>query len=304
MGLRVVMRWIAFGAPYPWFGFATRFRDADDIVGTTFFQEFAKAVNAGFVDHVKDAGLMNSMDDIGSKSFDPSLVHPLIREFYEHTARFELAIKVKWNPLIRPFGKLYRKLIADRLKQLVIPFDNLSVEGLDSWLQFVDLDRDGIPEFRCWIRVLRETQTPVYVGAYRTFQSEIDGTKRGYVSVAFPLPGGNMTTVLAPSNLDGNGFQLSTRTPKSTETGVYLIIPHGNSFTMVPAFGLSERFHLHPDEGANAIDVTHTCFWLRIWAFEMTYRITRRAPTPKRAPAAGAVPRAWESAARAIDHGR
>src|SRR5205085_3083486 len=112
-----------------------------------------------------------------------------------------------------------------------------------------------LPDFRCWIRVLKDSKVPVYVGAYRTYTSSVDGVKRSYVSVAFPLPGGNMTTVLCPKNLPNGGFMLVTRDPHSSESGVYLLLPHRRSFTMVPAFGLAERFQLHPDPAAGIINV-------------------------------------------------
>jgi len=62
MGLRVVMRWVAFGAPYPWFKFATRFKDSDDIVGPDFFRQFAARIRAAFEGRVVDAGLVASFD--------------------------------------------------------------------------------------------------------------------------------------------------------------------------------------------------------------------------------------------------
>jgi hypothetical protein len=41
MALRVVLRWVAAGAPFSWFGFATRFKASKDFVGPNFFQDFA-----------------------------------------------------------------------------------------------------------------------------------------------------------------------------------------------------------------------------------------------------------------------
>ncbi len=277
MGLRAVFRWFALGAPYPWFGFATHFHCSTGVVGADFFQRFARRVHAGFEGHVPDLGLMQSMDDIRSKCFDPALVHPLIREFYEHTSTFKLNITVAWNPLVRPFGWLYRTLIAREMRQLVVPLDQGTLAGLDSWLDAIELHHDGKPDLRIWVRVDKSSGVPIYIGAYHTYRSVIDDYDASYVSVCFPIPGGNMTTVLVPMNHDGDGFMLKTHYTKSTESGVYVLFPHRKSFTMIPAFGLSERFRLKAKEG-ETIAVIHECFWLGMHAFTMHYQITRENP--------------------------
>lgn len=284
MALRFVLRWFAVGAPYPWFGFATRFKDSDGIVGAEFFKQFAASIQAAFEGRVIDAGLVDSLDTLKSDYFDPIRVHPLIREFYEYTSRFDMKVTIKWNPLVRPFGKLYQALVARRMQNLVIPLDSEELSALDSWLDLIDLERDGIADVRCWIRVSKDSRIPVYVGAYKAYRSEIDAYRASYVSVAFPLPGGNMTTVLTPRNLGQDGMMLTTRDRRSSEVGVYLLIPHQRSFTMLPAFGLAERFKLRPglSGGESQIDVEHDCYWLGLWAFRMKYVITRASQlTPK-----------------------
>jgi hypothetical protein len=272
------MRWFALGAPYTWFGFATRFEDSDEFVGAEFFREFAQSVGAAFMGKGTDAGLMDSFDNLVSNRFDPSKVHPIIRDFYEHTSRFDMDVTIRWNPFIRPLGALYRILMARRMRQLAIPLDNELLSGLDSWLELIDLESDGRADFRCWIRVAEDSGVPVYVGAYKTYKSMIDEVDTSYVSVAFPLPGGNLTTVLTPLNLDRDGLMLTTRDRFSTEAGVYLIFPHPKSFSMAPALGLSEQFQLRPMADGSGIDVVHDCFWLGMSAFQMRYKITPMQP--------------------------
>jgi len=217
------------------------------------------------------------MEDIRSARFDPALVHPLIREFYEHTSTFRLDITIDWNPVVKPFGWLYRVLLARQMRQLTIPLDQKTLAGLDSWLDAIDLQHDGKPDFRIWVRVDKDSRVPVYVGAYRNYKSAVDGYYASYVSVCFPIPGGNMTTVLVPLNYEGDGFMLRTRDRRSTESGVYLLLPHKQSFSMIPALGLSEQFRLKADN-EEEIGVMHECFWLGIRAFTMHYRITRENP--------------------------
>lgn len=277
MSLRLVMRWVAVGAPYSWFNFATRFA-AKEVTGVDFFKKFARRVHATFHGRGTDTGLMESFASLKWGHFDPAKVHTLIRDFYEHTSRFDMSIDIDWNPFIRPFGAWYLRHVARSMQQLQVPLESSGFEGLDNWLETIDLEGDEKPDFRCWIRVLRGSRTPVYVGAYKTYQSQTDGTQRAYVTVAFPVPGGNIATVLTPLNLEEHGFMLTTRDPSSSENGVYWITPHKRSFSMIPAFGLSEQFQLRLNKEENGINVIHDCFWLSIRAFQMRYSIVPMKP--------------------------
>jgi hypothetical protein len=165
------------------------------------------------------------------------------------------------------------------MRQLIIPMDRNLLCKLDSWLEVMHLD-NGDPDVKCWIRVDPESHLPVYVGAYKTYRSMLDGEALPYVSVAFPIPGGTVTTVLTPLNLDKNGMQLKTFWKKSTENGLYIILPHRKSFTMLPAFGLAEHFRLWPDDTTSppSLKVIHDCYWIGIRAFQLHYVITPMRP--------------------------
>lgn len=274
--MRLVLRWAGFGIPYPWFGFATRFKPSNEFVGADFFKEFARDGQASFIRRA-NAGLMGSFESLDSERFKASIVHPGIKDFYENTSSYHMELDIKWNPFIKPFGWLYRLLYANRIKQTMIPLDNQEFQGLDNWIETIDTDHDNKPEFRCWIRVTTDTGTPVYVGAYKVYQSQIDNFKASYVSVAFPIPGGSITTVLSPKNFEGNGLLLTTRNRESSEAGLYVIFPGKSSYSMIPALGLAEEFRLRPmsDVENPYIDVVHTCYWLGLTAFVMKYKISR-----------------------------
>lgn len=138
MGMRAVFRWVAVGAPFTWFPFATRFR-ARDVVGKEFFKQFAEQTKAQFEGHVPNAGLVQSFDCLKCDDFDPRLVDPLIRDFYEHTARYDMQIAIRWNPLVRPLGWLFRQLIARHIRTFLVPINQAALKGLDSWLELIYL---------------------------------------------------------------------------------------------------------------------------------------------------------------------
>lgn len=282
MSARILLRWAALGAPYPWFGFATRFKATREVVGVDFFEKFARRVHSSIVEGSPGVGLMASLDDLASSTFDPRLVHPLIRDFYEHTSNYDLDYTIHWNPLIRPLGWLYDRLLASAMKQLIIPMDRDTLCRLDSWLEVLHAAGTS-PDVRCWIRIDPESNLPVYIGAYRTYTSVLDDIALSYVSVAFPIPGGTITTVLSPQNGQNGEMSLTTKWKESTENGLYLILPGKHSFAMLPAFGLAEHFHLCADETSSpfTLRVQHDCRWLGLKAFTLHYTITpmRQRPT-------------------------
>jgi hypothetical protein len=274
-GLRLVLRWFAAGAPYSWFEFATRYKPDGLVVGKDFFKKFAEQMHAGFAGQGTPAGLMESFAALKSDDFDPALVHPLIHQFYEETTKFDMKVEIHWNPLVKPFGFAYQWLIARQMDALIIPLDNESMTDLDAWLELIDVDNDQHADIRCWVRVLKTSRVPVYVGAYKTYKSRVDGRDATYVSVAFPIPYGSVTTVLSPQNSNGNSLVLTSHNLRSSESGVYFVFPHERSFSMMPALGLSEHFHLEvPASAEPLIKVQHDCYWLGVPAFQMKYTIT------------------------------
>jgi hypothetical protein len=48
-------------------------------------------------------------------------IHPLIREFYEHTSRFRLSIIPEWQPWMKPGYEIFKRLVAQPLGQAAIP---------------------------------------------------------------------------------------------------------------------------------------------------------------------------------------
>src|SRR4029453_1257265 len=104
-----------------WLQFATHFKDPDGVVGERFFRGFAKSIDAHFEGRSREAGLMGGFEDLGSAHFEPFAVAEIIREFYEHTMRFDLDLEVEWEPLFSPFLWAYRTWLGRRMRNLNIP---------------------------------------------------------------------------------------------------------------------------------------------------------------------------------------
>jgi hypothetical protein len=186
--------------------FVVGFSEATKYVGVDYLERYAGEVGAAFAHSPPDIGIVADFDALSSSVFEAGRVDPLIREFYEHTSRFRLAITPEWRWWMRPPYRLFRATIARPIGQANAPFDQEEVQdGVVSWIDTIDMDGDGTVDFRAWVRAY-ETGEPLYIGIYTIHR--IEGLS--YVSVGFPLPSGNFTATLLPSNHRDTGLLLSS----------------------------------------------------------------------------------------------
>ncbi len=189
-------------------------------------------------------GILESLDRLSGPGFDPTRVHPLIREFYEHTGRFRLSIVPEWKPWMRVPYRIYRETVARPLGQANAPFEIGEVQrGVTSWIDTIDLDEDGTPDVRAWVRAYDDGE-PLYVGIYTV--QRIDYT--AYVAVGFPLPSGSFTATLAPSNHDGDGLLLRSTT-NDAYAGHYLSYIDDDRLTTLKLAAFGEEIEVFVTEG-------------------------------------------------------
>jgi hypothetical protein len=186
--------------------FVVPFREVTKYVGVDYLERYAGEVGASFAHSPDDVGIVANFDDLRSAEFDPALVDPLVREFYEHTSRFKLTITPEWKWWMRLPYRVFRSTIAKPIGQANAPFDQRDVQdGVVSWIDTIDIDGDGSVDFRAWVRAY-ENGEPLYIGIYTV--QRIEGLS--YVSVGFPLPSGNFTATLLPLNNRDGGLLLSS----------------------------------------------------------------------------------------------
>ena len=70
-------------------------------VGTGYLRDLADQLGGTYAADVADIGIVASLDVLAGPDLDPAEVHPLVREFYEHTTRFRLDIDPQWRTWIR-----------------------------------------------------------------------------------------------------------------------------------------------------------------------------------------------------------
>jgi len=211
------------------------FAEVTGHVGVDYLERHARNVGAQFTRNPADIGIIESLDQLRGPRFDPDSVHPLLREFYEHTSRFTLSIVPEWRPWMRLPYRVYRNTVARPLGQANAPFEIQEVQrGIVSWIDTIDIDADGRADFRAWIRAYQDGE-PLYVGIYTV--QEIDGV--AYVAVGFPFPAANLTATLLPSNHRGDGLLLRSHAD-AAHAGHYLsfVEPTGELTTLqLKAFG-------------------------------------------------------------------
>jgi hypothetical protein len=206
---RPLVRVMAEEVPASELRYVVPFEARSRYVGADYVEQLAKVRGGTFRRNPPDVGILASLDNLNGPTFDASRVHPLIREFYEHTSRFRLSIIPEWRQWMKPGYEIFKRLVAQPLGQAAIPSNIEEAQrGMVSTIDTIDLDDDDQIDIRGWIRTFADSGKPIYVGIYTSFRHE----DRGYVSVGFPIPSANFTATLEPRNAGEHDLVLTSRT--------------------------------------------------------------------------------------------
>jgi hypothetical protein len=216
-------------------------------VGADYVEQLAEVRGGSFRRNPPDVGILASLDALRGPTFDPGRVHPLIREFYEHTSRFKLSIVPEWRRWMKPPYELFKRVVAEPLGQAAIPSNIEEAQrGMVSTIDTIDLDGDEVIDIRGWIRTFADSGKPIYVGIYTSFRHD----ERGYVSVGFPIPGSNFTATLEPRNEGASDLVLTSRSDLPFP-GHYLssVDSERDALTVIKLLSFEERIHVFVRDG-------------------------------------------------------
>jgi hypothetical protein len=206
---RELVRVMAEEVPASELRYVVPFEARTRYVGADYVEQLAKARGGTFRRNPPDVGILASLDSLEGPDFDAGLVHPLIREFYEHTSRFRLSIVPEWRRWMKPGYELFKLVVAEPLGQAAIPSNIEEAQrGMVSTIDTITLDGNEDIDIRGWIRTYADSGKPIYVGIYTSFRHQ----DRGYVSVGFPIPSANFTATLLPRNAGRHDLLLTSRT--------------------------------------------------------------------------------------------
>ncbi len=99
---RPLVRVMAEEVPAAELRYVVPFESRSRYVGADYVEQLAKLRGGVFRRNPPDVGILASLDGLQGPSFEPARVHPLIREFYEHTSRFKLSIVPEWRRSMKP----------------------------------------------------------------------------------------------------------------------------------------------------------------------------------------------------------
>jgi hypothetical protein len=244
---RPLVRVMAEEVPASELRYVVPFEARSRYVGADYVEQLAKVRGGTFRRNPPDVGILASLDSLDGPDFDAHRVHPLIREFYEHTSRFRLSIVPEWRRWMKPGYELFKRLVAQPLGQAAIPSNIEEAQrGMVSTIDTIDLDEDEEIDIRGWIRTFADTGKPIYVGIYTSFRHE----HHGYVSVGFPIPSANFTATLEPRNTGEHDLLLTSRSELAFP-GHYLssVDSERDALTVLKLLSFQEQIYVYVADG-------------------------------------------------------
>jgi hypothetical protein len=271
---RPLVRIMAEEVPAAELRYVVPFEARSRYVGADYVEQLAQVTGGTFRRNPPDVGILASLAGLDGPGFDASRVHPLIREFYEHTSRFRLSIVPEWRAWMKPAYELFKRVVAEPLGQAAIPSNIEEAQrGMVSTIDTIDLDDDEVIDIRGWIRTFADSGRPIYVGIYTSFRHE----DRGYVSVGFPIPSANFTATLEPRNTGEHDLLLTSRS-KLAFPGHYLssVDSERDALTVLKLLSFQEQIHVYVADGELKTD--HTFYLAGQRFLNLRYEIERAGP--------------------------
>jgi hypothetical protein len=205
---RPLVRVMAEEVPASELRYVVPFEARSRYVGADYVEQLAHVRGGTFRRNPPDIGILASLDSLEGPTFEAGRVHPLIREFYEHTSRFRLSIIPEWRRWVKPGYELFKLLVAQPLGQAAIPSNIEEAQrGMVSTIDTIATPGNDEIDIRGWVRTFADSGRPIYVGIYTSFRH----ADRGYVSVGFPIPNANFTATLLPRNTGKHDLLLTSR---------------------------------------------------------------------------------------------
>jgi hypothetical protein len=246
----------------------------DGSVGPNYYAVLAREEGLALVADDAEAGLLPNFAALRGPTFEPDRVAPAIRDFYEHTARYRLAVDAHWSPVFLPLGRLLVGTVSRRIAQLNFPLlAREAAGGMTSGVLRLSDPATGQTMFTGWLRSQPATGHPVYVGLYGIARPP--GEPGPCVRVIFPLPHGSSTVLLRPSIAEDGAFRLDSDGRRFGEAGYYRIHQDRDGVRRaryVLALKESFRLWMEPDGRVHA---DHRVRFFRLPILRLRYVLSR-----------------------------
>lgn len=219
-----------------------------------------------------NAGLIPNFRSLRGTSFDPDLVDPRIRDFYEHAAAYHLEVWSEAYLVGRFFLWLLVEFLSTHMDQLNFPISSLEVaKGMSSEVVQLVSPKTGELRYTGWLRRLKSSGRVIYAGIYSVTNVPNEGDP--CVKVTFPCRG-SANVYLRPVAYRDGSFGLESTGSAFGRSGFYRIVKSGPDHWRVRNFtSLHEVFHVFVDsEGVLRCD--HKISFIGLTILRLHYKIT------------------------------
>ncbi|BCM89869.1 hypothetical protein IAD21_01718 [Abditibacteriota bacterium] len=242
-------------------------------IGAQFYIPLAKREKLSVFESA-DNGLLESFEALRRPDFEPNEVHPLIREFYEHTSRFEFDVWSEASPLSRLFLWVLTRFVSQSMDQLNFPVSSLELaHGMSSGV--VSLHRkDGTRAYTVWLRKLNASGRMIYTEFCGIGKPPL--SKGTCLKVSFPLPHGSSTVFLRPINGENGAFRLESQGTVFGDSGFYRMVASGSKKRWRVRYlaSLHEKLHLYIDP-KGILRTDHNISFMGLTILRLHYRMAR-----------------------------
>ena len=250
-------------------------------IGRHFFERYA--VESGLeVRRDPPRGLLPSCDLLRGPSFEPDMLHPMVRSFYEETSQYEMEAWAEWCGAFRPFGGLLAWFFSRRLQQLNVPLSPLDTSrGTTSDVLHLVDPVTGRLVHAAWVRQLKRTGHVLYAGCYGV--TRVPGYPGQCVQVVFPLPNGNGIVILKPEIHPTGALTVTSSGRGFGDPGFYFTVQRGGKTYARYVRTMQESIHVFPGDSDSEVRADHTMqIWGRVF-MRLHYRLARKqlAPIPQ-----------------------
>lgn len=242
-------------------------------IGTGIYQRIADAEQLELRTPA-NAGLVPDFETLRGPGFDPNVVHPRIRHFYEHAAAYHLEVWSEVYLLGRFFLWLLVEFLSTHMDQLNFPISSLEVaKGMTSEVVQLTDPRTGELRYTGWLRRLKSSGRVIYAGIYSV--CKVPGETTPCVKVTFPCRGSANVYLRPVAHADGS-FGLDSSGSAWGKSGFYRIVESGPDHWRVRNFtSLHELFHVYVDnEGTLRVD--HKISFIGLTILRLHYKMSEK----------------------------
>ena len=248
---------------------------ATDIIKDKFIYELALKEDLQLTKDEIDAGLLDSIEDIGISDGEKARLTNSVIDFYENTSNYNFEMWSEWKGLFRPFGGVLSILFSKRLQQLNLPLSSLDVaKGLKSEIIKLKSKEDKTTKWTIWYRKLKSSGDVIYSGIYTTCKNP--DYKNPLLKVIFPLPNGNASVIMKKEVLEDGSLLLSSDGQKFGDNGFYFtLLDHNGQYWAKFVRAMHEWIKVYEDE-ENVLRADHVLNFYGFNFLKLHYKMTLR----------------------------